>query len=108
MKNPLSGLVSNNPFTRIAVALERIANKMATINADALVAAVSTFTTDFSKFSDDFAKFLANIPVNDPATQNKIDTATTALTGFDTQVKALDALVNPPADNGGGTPAGQP
>ncbi len=87
-------------FKRLVVALERIANIMAQIDADKLVTAISTFAADFGTFTTDFAAFLKTIPVTDPTVQAKIDSAVASLGDFDTQVKALDAQVNPPA---GGT-----
>lgn len=82
-------------FTRVVVALERIADNMAKINADKLVEALADFQGKFVEFSKDFSRFLLNIPTDDPATQNKIDTAEASIRNFAEQVAALDLQVDP-------------
>jgi len=82
-------------FIRLVVAVERLGDNVAQINTDALISAVQDFQVKFVEFSKDFSRFLQNIPTQDPATQNKIDTAAASIRGFGEQVAALDLVVDP-------------
>ena len=68
------------------------------MDTTALKQAFGTFSTDFSTFASDLAKYVsANVPQDTPQQQADVKAVVDGLTGFDQQVKALDALVNPPA-----------
>jgi hypothetical protein len=63
----------------------------------ALKTAFGIFSTDFSTFASDLAKYVsANVPQDTPQQVADVKAVVDGLTGFDQQVKALDALVNPP------------
>lgn len=79
------------------------------MDTSALKTAFGDFSTDFSKFADDLKTFiLKGVPQDTPAQAADVKAVVDGLGAFDSQVKALDAMVNPPAPPAGGPPPPPP